>query len=76
MSHGWPGPAFEYLRIVEKPAHPERFGGNAKDAFAAIVPSLPASIRTLLPRLRHIVADGGYAKLVSRRTRFHASAVN
>jgi microsomal epoxide hydrolase len=41
LSHGWPGSVFEFLHIVEKLAHPERFGGSESDAFTVIVPSLP-----------------------------------
>ena len=41
LSHGWPGSVFEFLHIIEKLAHPERFGADAKDAFTVIVPSLP-----------------------------------
>ena len=41
LSHGWPGSVFEFLHIIDKLAHPERFGGEAKDAFTVIVPSLP-----------------------------------
>ncbi len=41
LSHGWPGSVLEFLHIIEKLAHPERFGGDAKDAFTVIVPSLP-----------------------------------
>jgi microsomal epoxide hydrolase len=41
LSHGWPGSVFELLHIIEKLAHPERFGGDVKDAFTVIVPSLP-----------------------------------
>jgi len=41
LSHGWPGSVFEFLHIIEKLAHPERFGGSADDAFTVIVPSLP-----------------------------------
>lgn len=41
LSHGWPGSVFEFLHVIEKLAHPERFGGVAKDAFTVIVPSLP-----------------------------------
>jgi microsomal epoxide hydrolase len=41
LSHGWPGSVLEFLHIIEKLAHPERFGGNEKDAFTVIVPSLP-----------------------------------
>src|SRR5215472_5972559 len=41
LSHGWPGSVFEFLHIIAPLAHPERFGGDAKDAFTVIVPSLP-----------------------------------
>ncbi len=41
LSHGWPGSMFEFLHIIEPLAHPERFGGDAKDAFTVVVPSLP-----------------------------------
>jgi microsomal epoxide hydrolase len=41
LSHGWPGSVFEFLHIIEKLAHPERFGGDVKDAFTVIVPCLP-----------------------------------
>ena len=39
--HGWPGSIVEFLHIIEKLAHPERFGGKEEDAFDIIVPSLP-----------------------------------
>ena len=41
LMHGWPGSIFEFLHIIEKLAHPEKFGGNVEDAFDIIVPSLP-----------------------------------
>ena len=41
LSHGWPGSVFEFLHIIEKLTHPERFGGDPRDAFTVIVPSLP-----------------------------------
>lgn len=41
ISHGWPGSVVEFLDIIEPLAHPERFGGNADDAFDIIAPSLP-----------------------------------
>ena len=41
ISHGWPGSVVEFLDIIEPLAHPERFGGDIKDAFDVIVPSLP-----------------------------------
>ena len=41
LMHGWPGSVLEFLHIIEKLAHPEKFGGNIEDAFDVIVPSLP-----------------------------------
>ena len=41
LSHGWPGSVFEFVHIIQKLAHPESFGGDVKDAFTVIVPSLP-----------------------------------
>ena len=41
LCHGWPGSIFEFIRIIEPLAHPERFGGDSRDAFDVIVPSLP-----------------------------------
>lgn len=41
ISHGWPGTIVEFLHIIEKLAHPERFGGKEEDAFDIIAPSLP-----------------------------------
>jgi microsomal epoxide hydrolase len=39
--HGWPGSIVEFLDIIEKLAHPERFGGKKEDSFDVIAPSLP-----------------------------------
>lgn len=41
LTHGWPGSIVEFLPVIEKLAHPERFGGQAEDAFTVVVPSLP-----------------------------------
>jgi len=41
ITHGWPGSIVEFLDIIEKLAHPERFGGKEEDAFNVIAPSLP-----------------------------------
>ena len=41
ISHGWPGSIVEFLDIIEKLAHPERFGGNKEDSFNVVAPSLP-----------------------------------
>ena len=39
--HGWPGSIVEFLEVIEKLAHPEKFGGNKEDSFDVIAPSLP-----------------------------------
>jgi len=41
ISHGWPGTIVEFLHIIEKLTHPERFGGKEEDSFDVIAPSLP-----------------------------------
>jgi len=41
ISHGWPGSIVEFLGVIEPLAHPERFGGDARDGFTVIAPSLP-----------------------------------
>jgi pimeloyl-ACP methyl ester carboxylesterase len=41
LMHGWPGSVVEFLNIIEKLAHPEKFGGNIEDAFDVVAPSLP-----------------------------------
>jgi len=41
LMHGWPGSIVEFLHIIKKLAHPEKFGGNIEDAFDVIAPSLP-----------------------------------
>ena len=41
LMHGWPGSIIEFLHIIEKLAHPEKFGGKEEDAFDVIIPSLP-----------------------------------
>ena len=41
LMHGWPGSVIEFLHIIERLSHPEKFGGNIDDAFDVVVPSLP-----------------------------------
>ncbi len=41
LTHGWPGSVVEFLDVIEPLAHPERFGGDVRDAFTVVVPSLP-----------------------------------
>ena len=41
LNHGWPGSILEFLHLIDKLAHPEKFGGDKEDGFDVIVPSLP-----------------------------------
>ena len=41
LSHGWPGSVFEFLDIVPRLTDPARFGGDPRDAFTVVAPSLP-----------------------------------
>jgi pimeloyl-ACP methyl ester carboxylesterase len=41
LTHGWPGSIVEFLGLIDRLAHPERFGGQAADGLDVVVPSLP-----------------------------------
>lgn len=41
MTHGWPSSFLEMLKILPLLTDPEKYGGNAKDSFDVIIPSLP-----------------------------------
>jgi pimeloyl-ACP methyl ester carboxylesterase len=41
LTHGWPWTFWDFSKVIEPLADPERFGGDARDAFDVIVPALP-----------------------------------
>ena len=41
VSHGWPGSVAEMLDLIPRLTDPGRFGGDPRDAFDVVVPSLP-----------------------------------
>jgi microsomal epoxide hydrolase len=41
LSHGWPGSVFEFLELIPRLVDPARFGGDPRDAFTVVAPSLP-----------------------------------
>jgi pimeloyl-ACP methyl ester carboxylesterase len=41
LNHGWPGSVVEFHQLIPRLTHPSRFGGDAKDAFTVVVPSMP-----------------------------------
>lgn len=44
LSHGWPWTFWDFRKVIEPLAHPERFGADPADAFDVVVPSLPGSV--------------------------------
>jgi pimeloyl-ACP methyl ester carboxylesterase len=41
ITHGWPGSIVEFHKVIEPLAHPTAHGGEARDAFHVVCPSLP-----------------------------------
>ena len=41
MTHGWPGSIIEFLKVIGPLTDPGGHGGDAKDAFHVVCPSLP-----------------------------------
>jgi pimeloyl-ACP methyl ester carboxylesterase len=41
ITHGWPGSIVEFQKVIEKLTNPTTHGGDAKDAFHVVCPSLP-----------------------------------
>ncbi|MFG1608003.1 alpha/beta fold hydrolase [Actinoplanes sp. NPDC049265] len=41
MTHGWPGSVLEFTKVIGPLTDPVAFGGDARDAFHVIAPSMP-----------------------------------
>jgi len=41
MTHGWPGSIYEFIDVIDRLAHPDKYGGKAEDGVTVICPSLP-----------------------------------
>lgn len=41
LSHGWPGSIYEFVKIIGPLTDPAGFGGDSRDAFTVVAPSLP-----------------------------------
>jgi pimeloyl-ACP methyl ester carboxylesterase len=41
LTHGWPGSIAEFLKVLGPLTDPTAFGGDAKDAFHVVAPSMP-----------------------------------
>jgi microsomal epoxide hydrolase len=49
LSHGWPGSVFEFTELVPMLTDPARFGGDPRDAFTVVAPSLPGYTLSFRP---------------------------
>jgi epoxide hydrolase len=41
MTHGWPGSVAEFVHVIGPLTQPEQFGGDPRDAFHVVCPSIP-----------------------------------
>jgi len=41
LTHGWPGSVLEFRKVIDRLADPVSHGGDPRDAFHVVVPSLP-----------------------------------
>ncbi|MCU0868985.1 MAG: epoxide hydrolase 1 [Burkholderiales bacterium] len=57
LPHGWPGSVFEFLHIVPRLTDPARFGGDARDAFTVVAPSLPGFGLSFAPGQRRFSVE-------------------
>jgi len=49
LSHGWPGSIVEFLQVIPMLTDPTRFGGDPRDAFTVVAPSLPGYTLSFKP---------------------------
>jgi microsomal epoxide hydrolase len=69
LSHGWPGSVWEFHRLVPLLTDPGRFGGDPRDAFTVVAPSLPGygfSFRPGQPRFGVVEIADVFAELMTR----------
>jgi len=52
VTHGWPGSIFEFHKILGPLTDPPKYGGDAKDAFHVVCPSIPGYGFSEPPRTR------------------------
>lgn len=58
LSHGWPGSVLEFLKLIPLLTDPGAHGGDPRDAFTVIAPSLPGYTLSFRPgQRRYGLAD-------------------
>ncbi len=68
LVHGWPGSVWEFYKLIPLLTDPARFGGDARDAFTVVAPSLPGygfSFRPHQPRLNRVAIADLFATLMT-----------
>jgi microsomal epoxide hydrolase len=68
LSHGWPGSIVEFQRLIPMLTDPARFGGDPRDAFTVVAPSLPGyafSFRPDQPRFGIVEIAEAFATLMT-----------
>ena len=75
ISHGWPGSVFEFYKIIGPLVDPAAHGGNERDAFHVVCPSLPGygfsgptrepgwDVRRVAETFAKLMARLGYAQI-------------
>jgi len=54
LSHGWPGSIYEFVHIIGPLTDPARYGGDPRDAFTVVAPSLPGYGFSHVPNQRRL----------------------
>ena len=49
LSHGWPGSILEFMKVIPLLTDPAAHGGDARDAYTVVVPSLPGYTLSFAP---------------------------
>ncbi|MET0507120.1 MAG: epoxide hydrolase [Burkholderiaceae bacterium] len=49
LSHGWPGSVLEFVKLIPLLTDPAAHGGDARDAFTVVAPSLPGYTLSFRP---------------------------
>ena len=57
LSHGWPGSVVEFLRLIPMLTDPASHGGDARDAFTVVAPSLPGYTLSFSPGQRRFKVE-------------------
>jgi pimeloyl-ACP methyl ester carboxylesterase len=78
LTHGWPGSVVEFLRVIDPLRDPRAHGGDPRDAFHVVAPSLPGygfsgptsergwDVRRIAGAWQQLMARLGYDRYVAQ----------